>query len=447
MPAVRMRAIKVLENRPSMDVFKKKSPQVVKAPPPKETVSETHREGEMTDLVGAIASEHGTVQSDTQHLETQRKYRQRLELLRQGKKTDSLIGSLLSSQDDKVQDAQIELNRSMGRLMQKSMELLVANTSVAGLHGAQQREMQEQQKLLQQQADAIKLQNQKLLEQQETIRQQQKAIHTAHQGLLEAKGITREHAQQLVGCVKQATEVEQKLAIANLHFRSGLEKNVQEAVKQCLDQLNAGFSDLDRRHSGFKEQTASTLRAQSQQTAEQLALFASDSASFQARTEQKLQGHIHSLAEQAAARHAQLVRQQETSTTQLKEFVHNRTQDVMAIMDRKTLALHESIHGFERALEASAQEQTRLLQAQRASFERSLQHLAVDLKGCLAETRTLGAGLRDNVDAVSALRHQVISLQAQQQAVRLMHRRALVVVAGLAIASLGWQIARHFTGS
>lgn len=429
-----------------MDVFKKKSPQVVKAPS-QETVREAHREGEMTDLVGAIASEHGTVQSNTQHLETQRKYQQRLEMLRQGKKTDSLISSLLSSQDDKVQDAQIELNRSMGRLMQKSVELLIANTSVAGLHGAQQRDMQEQQNLLQQQADAIQLHHQKLLEQQEIIRQQQKAIHAAHQGLLEAKGITREHAQQLVGCVKQATEIEQNLAIANLQLRSGLEKNVQEAVKQCLDQLNAGFSDLDRRHRDFKEQTASTLWAQSQQTAQQLALFASDSAIFQARIERKIQGHIRSLAEQATAQHAQLVQQQEASTTQLKEFVRSRTQDVMVVMERKTLALHESIHGFERALEASAQAQSQLLEAQRASFENSLQHLALDLKGCIDATRTLDAGLRENIDAVSVLRHQIIDLQAQHQVARARHRRALVVVAGLAIASLGWQIARHFAGS
>ena len=123
-----------------MNVFKKKTPPAVQAAAaaPADAVQKALKDNETKDLVDAMTLEHGAVQSDAEHLEIQRKYQQRLGLLRQGKKDDGLIGTLLSTQEDKVQDAQIALNRSMGRLTHKSLALLVENTSVIGLHGTQQ---------------------------------------------------------------------------------------------------------------------------------------------------------------------------------------------------------------------------------------------------------------------------------------------------------------------
>lgn len=415
-----------------MNVFKKKTPPAVQAAAaaPADAVQKALKDNETKDLVDAMTLEHGAVQSDAEHLEIQRKYQQRLGLLRQGQKDDGLIGTLLSTQEDKVQDAQIALNRSMGRLTHKSLALLVENTSVIGLHGTQQAHMQEQQNLLLRNTDAISAQHQKLLEQNEALKQQQRSIQTAHQGLLEAKGITHEHAQQLVGCVSQVTEAGQKLALANRQLRTDLEQKVQAAVKQCLDQLRTGFSDLDERLHSFESATESVLQAQTQNTTQQLTRFHEESGAFQASLEHKLQAQIHAVLDQTTARHTLLVEQ--------------RLQDLTAFLQQKTLALNNSVHGIEQAMDASLQAQTLALKTQRNTVESSLQNLAVDLNANVDAVNALDSNLQNNKDAVGALEHQIKTLQAQHHAARLQHRKEVALVAFVALVSLGWQIARHF---
>ena len=420
----------MIESNFSMNLFKKKPPPVVQAAAPVDAAPQPRKESEAKELVGAMEAEHSAVQSDAEHLEVQRKYQKRLGLLRQGKKDDGMVGNLLSNQEDKVQDAQIALNRSMERLTHKSMQLLVDNTCVIDLHDARQTSMQAQQDALQQQARAMTDQHQKLLEQHDALRQQQKSIQTAHQGLLQAKGITSEHAQRLVGCVVEVTEAGQKLALANLQLRAELEHNVQAAVQQCRDQLGTGFSDMNERLRSFEAESHSMLRTLVQQTTQQLALFKEESDAFETRTQQKLQAHIHAVLDETTVRHAQLLEQ--------------RTHDLTSFLQQKTLALDEAMHRVEQAVQQSLQAQSLALTAQRAALESSLQSVAVDLNDNVGAIAALNKSLHSNKDAVSALGHQITTVQAQQHAARRRHRQELALVAFVAVLSLGWQLARHF---
>ena len=509
-----------------MTVMNKAAPQTAGDSARTETPQEIRSESEKRGLIQAMSAEQEAAESDVQRLEVLHKYKQRLGMQRQLKKSEDMIGSLISSQGDKVQDAQIDLNKSMGRLAQKSLQLLVINTSTAEMQGAQQNALQEQQETLQQQADKLKDQTRKLLEQQKILTQRQESIDAANQGLMAAHRMTKEQAQQLVGCAKQVTEAEQNFAVANQQLRAALEQSVHDTVTQCLDQLNAGFSSMDLRRLSFEEQVANTLSAQSKRTRERLTILTSASADFQIDIEQKLHHHAQTMVEQAAAQHALLLQQEKASKAQIGAFQQDVQQDLTAALERKTLALQETLHGAQLALEAALQAQRtshessvqrlgndlsaleaasqaqakhlqaqrashessvqrlgsdlsaleaalqaqdkhlqaqrtshessvqRLgndlsaleaaLQAQRASYESSVQRLTIGVNDNINAVETVAIGVRKNTDANSALQHQIDSLQTRQRVEQLMHRRALAVVASIAIISVGWQIAKYF---
>ena len=147
------------------------------------------RDSNIKDLIRDMTAEQDSVQSDAR----------RLEQLRQEKKEGNFIANWWNDRDDKVQDAQIDLNKSIGRLTQKSSQLLIVNTAISKVLHDQQRILLEQQNILKRQTYTLEEQNRKILEQQKLLEKQQQDINKANQGLMEAKGITQEQAQQLVG--------------------------------------------------------------------------------------------------------------------------------------------------------------------------------------------------------------------------------------------------------
>lgn len=428
-----------------MNATNKTAPLIAKAPAPTEMSQALRSEDPIKELMDELSTEHETVQLDTQRLEVLRKYQKRLGMQRQDRKADDLIGNLISSQDDKVQDAQIDLNKSMERLAQKSLALHTVHTARAALHSAQQQVIQEHQNSLQQQAAQLQDRNQKLVEQQKKLHQRLDSIHTANEGLMTAHGITTEQAQRLVGFVQQVTEAEQQFALANQQFRSELEQNVQGAVTQCVDQLNAGFSSVDLRQSSFEEQVNKVLSAQSKRTRERLALFTGAFADFQIEMEQKLQLHTQAVVEHTNAQQAQLLQRQEASTAQLSTFQQDLRHDLTETHERTALALRELVQGVERTLQTSLYEQGRLLQAQGTSLDGRLQRLATDLNDNVGATHQNRSGLDRNMDAVNALKQQINRLEADQRTMRRGVQRVLVIVASVAVFSLAWLTASRFS--
>lgn len=388
-------------------------------------------------LVTAIAAEHETVETDTKRLEVLRKYKQRLGMMRQQNKTDAMLGRLIDTQEDKVQEAQTELGKSTGRLTHTSLQLLLANTATAEVHGVHQKALQEQQKSLQQQADKLKDQAQQLLAQHKIIKQEQALIHTAHHGLMQAHGITKEQALQLVGCVEQVTQAEQRLAAANLQLRTALEQKLETTAQECIDQLNTGFSSLNLRQRSFEEQISSTLSAQSKRTRDRLTLFTKASADFEINLSQQLQAHTQAVVDHTATQHAQLVQQQEANAAQLLTFQHDLRQELDATTERNTLALHTTMDGIAQALQAE-------VQAQRAASENSVQRLHRDIDGVGSALKTTDTGLNHTNEAVSALTQQLTQLQTQQRADQRRYLRALAAVASIAIASIAWHLATRY---
>lgn len=400
------------------------------------------RDSNIKELLHSMTAEQEAVQSDAQ----------RLERLRQEKKDGNFISNWWNDRDDKVQDAQIDLNKSIGRLTQKSSQLLIVNMAISKVLNDQQHTLLEQQHILKRQTDMLEEQNRKILEQQKLLEKQQQDINKANQGLMEAKGISQEQAQKLVGCVVRVTEAEKKIDVANEALRAALEQHMHDSVAQCIASLNSGFAEQAQRHTHFEQQIINAFSAQSQQaqaelehiTAEsaqlksdlktqlesaiavldqhreafvqqlnsafstqsqhakaELARFASEAAEFKADIEQQLQVHIQAILEKTAAQDAAAQQLRESISAQLEKF----QQDMVSAVEQNVLALREEVKSVE-------QKQEEIQQGQAEALKRAEGQLA--------------------------------ALQAEQQKSARSNRLAVVVVACLALVSLGWQVAQHF---
>ena len=374
------------------------------------------RDSNIKELINGMLSAQDAVATNAEQLAQ----------LRREKKEGNFLGNWWDDRGEKIQDAQLDLNQTIGRLTAKSSQLLIVNTAISKVLTDQQRILLEQQNILKQQTNTLEQQNRKILEQQNLLEKQQQDINKANQGLLEAKGITQEQAQQLVGCVKLVKEAESRISVESQALKSDVKKSLLDSVEQCLGRLNSGFAEQQQRAGAFEqqvidgfstqalraqetleqitaentqrkaaiqEQLATTVTAleqhrevleqqlttafsnQSQHTQAELAHFASDTADFKVDIGQQLQLHIQSVLEKVSV------------------------QDVTAKL------LHEAVKGVEQKQEARLNEQTKMLKA----------------------TET-----------------QLTALQAEQQRGARSNHLAVAVTATLALVSLGWQVAQHF---
>jgi cyanate lyase len=279
------------------------------------------RDSNIKELIHGMTAEQDAVQSDAR----------RLESLRGEKKDGNFIGNWWNDRDDKVQDAQIDLNKSIGRLTQKSSQLLIVNTAISKVLNDQQRILLEQQHILKRQTDTLEEQNRKILEQQKLLEKQQQDINKANQGLMEAKGVTQEQAQQLVGCVKLVQEAESRISSAHQDFRSGVEQYLHDSVERCLSRLNSGFAEQEQRYDGFEQQLTTSFSTQSQNAKAELARIASDTADFKTDIRLQQQAHIQTVLEKVAA--------QDATALQLHEAVNSIEQKQKTVLNEQKQGL------------------------------------------------------------------------------------------------------------
>lgn len=436
------------------------------------------RESNIKELIIGMSADQDSVQSDAR----------RLERLRKEKKEGNFIGNWWNDRDDEVQDAQIDLNKSIGRLTQKSSQLLIVNTAVSKILNDQQNILLNQQNILKQQTQTLEEQNHRILHQQNRLSEQQKEINAANQGLMEAKGLTQEQARKLVGCVVQVTQAEQKIETANEALRTLLNQQLQASVAQCTGTLKQGFAEQTERHSALEKQLSDSLLTQSQRTATELERFASNALDFRSLVEQQLQDAasqcIQTLNEgltlQEESHHAFeaeinqiLSKQTQQTAAELKQFASNASdfstrveqqmaahilamqnkteaqdaetqqmrenlsaqsmtlqRDMMAIVEQKTLTLGETSTRLELKHDTAQLEQAEALATLQTLFESSLQQLTTDLS---SKADDLG-------NAQARLQH----LQDTQKKNNFRHRLALATIGCLSVASLCWQVARHY---
>ncbi|RKF36732.1 hypothetical protein [Paraburkholderia fungorum] len=249
------------------------------------------RDSNIRELIDGMVAETKSVKDESG----------RLARLRQEKKDGNFFSNMWNDRDEKVAGAQLDLNQAMGRLTQRSAQLLVVNTAISKVLSDQQTVLLKQQSLLEEQANQLKLQNEKILEQQVQLAETQKGLNAANQGLMEAKGVTTEQAVKLIGCVTRVEQAESKIDAANEALRSALKNDVQGVVAQCDELVSGVLVELRSSQQDFEQRQNETTHTWSTRVQDALGQLATNSEAFRSDVTAELQTHIQATSTALAA--------------------------------------------------------------------------------------------------------------------------------------------------
>lgn len=341
-----------------------------------------------------------------------------LERVRQEKKGGTIIGNWWKDRDNRVQDAQIDLQQSIGSLSQKSSQLLIVNAAISKVLSDQQRVLLQQQNLLKQQADILEEQNRKILGQQLALEHQQQEIEATNQGLLEARDSSVEHTDRLLGSVRRMEQAESQMEALNQQMVSSVAADLVTTVSDWSGRLDDLARDFKQRQTALERKLLDEFSEVIDHVNTQLAIGADKAASHAADLEGRQQQLAAASRERASA-HEEAARQLREN---LSERLTMTRQEIMASLEQSTLALRKAVQVAELRQESFlrdwAADRTQLHEAQEA-----LERLEGDLKA--RDER-----LENAEDRLSVLEHW------QERAVG-----ALTAVSALALLSLGWQLA------
>lgn len=377
-----------------MNTLNNQELQVVRAFSSVDLPEAIFKSSNIKDLIIAMAASQRTVGNQAE----------KLEQLRKEKKDANFISNYWHDRNDGIQEAQLDLNTSIGNLTQKSSQLLIVNTAISKVLSNQQQILLQQQNLLEQQTNELKNQNLKILDQQKELEQQQKEINAANQGLLEAKGLTQEQAQQLVGCVVRVTDAEMRIDLANQELLNTVEQRYANLEHSLTDQLSV-----------YVEETKTKLDH-----------FSSNCSELSASLEQKLHAHTQAVLEKTIVQDEVVQQLQGNLTQRLK----TQQQAYLAIVDQKGQETRELLDVIEFNQKNFQEEHAKAIEVQRDSLKLTLQQVAVELGSQGSAMKNTGA--------------QLLVLQEVQQQSTNSNRVFLVAVACVAFLSLAWQIAQHF---
>lgn len=399
-----------------MNALNKQELQIIEAFSSVSIPEKIIRESNIRELIHGLTDDQEKVQTDAQ----------RLDRLRQEKKEGNFFGNLLNDRDDKIQDAQLDLSQTIGRLTQKSSQLLIVNTAISKVLNDQQRILLEQQNILKQQTDTLAEQNRKILEQQNLLEKQQQDINKANQGLLEAKGITQAQAQQLVGCVKLVKEAENRINETNQALRSGVEQSLHDSVERCLGRLSSGLTEQAQRYDAFEQHVISEFSTQAQQAQKALEQIATESVQLTSTLQEQLTSTI-----------ATLEQHREADKQQLTTALSSQSEHAQAELARLASDSAELKVGIGQQLQVHFQTVLEKVSVQNETSQQL--HEAVK-----SVEQKQEAVQNEQAQALKAVKVLLAVLQTEQKKGTSNNRLTTAVVAALALVSLGWQVAQHF---
>ena len=377
--------------------------QIVQAFSSVEVSERTIRSADIKGLVGGMLAAQDEVGRSAEELE--RAHRE--------KKDGSRIGNWWKQRDDKLQDAQVDLQQSLGSLSRKSSQLLIANAAISKVLSDQQQILLQQQNLLKQQADLLEEQNRKILGQQRAIEQQQQEIDAANQGLLETRGVAAGQTDQLVSSVKRLEQAELQMETLNQQLIACVSADLVTTVSDWNFRLEGQARDFRQRQAKLEHRLADDFRDHIDQVQIELEAVSGKAAGLMAEFERKLQRYLQASQELATAQDMATRQLRETCSEQLTKL----RLEMIASQERNLQPLRKTLGSLELRLDAGRQEQTLAL----AEQEQALERLEGELKA-LGEMQERAKPAAHRPDAGSG------------------HNRLALAAAGLALASLGWQL-------
>jgi len=350
------------------------------------------RESNIKDLIKDMAAAQASVKSTTQKLDD----------ARNAQKDGNFVTNWWNDRSDAVQDAQINLNRSIGSLTEKSSQLLIINTAISKVLHDQQGILLRQQDELQRQAGTLHEQNNQILEQQKELARQQQEINAANKGLMEAKGISQEQALKLVGCVTLVTEAEKRIDAANRDLTQSVERYVQDSTAGCLERL-------EELNAGLEQTLQTNIQAFEGKMDEQHSAI------------RRLGDDLASYAKTMQDAH---------------EAIHKNLLDMQQAGKNVETKLETATQALERKLGFATQEMERKLDTAKQQIELAQQIEHETFSGTQVQ---MSADMRTTADGLRSVESQVSRLQQELKGSRRTQIMATATVAAIAIAALAWQ--------
>jgi len=324
----------------------------------------------------------------------------KLNALRQQKKESNFLSNMWNDQDDKIEDAQVALDKNVRWLSSLSSKLLILNTAMAKIMHGQQGVLQDQQLALTDQARGIERQNVQIKAQQDGLERNQREFNKAVAALAKATELTHAQAGELMRCIEKVALSEQRMLASYEQIAATVDERLHVIKCDWSKVLADKFVDLtdaqvtrDRRvDERLATSAASAVERLAASEQRMLALHAHLSEAI----EERLATSEASAAEQLAASEQRML----ASHVHLSGAIEDRlvTSDAsaaeqLAASEQRMLAAHEDLAStFDRRLQSALQTWSATSSRQEARFNDAYLALGkrVDERLIASDANTLG---------------------------------------------------------
>lgn len=359
-----------------------------------------------------------------------------------------LAQSFLSNQEEGVVSQGVEANISplqeksthlkelIENLEKKSSQLLIINITLSKVINDQQKN---------------------LLSQKNQLIEQQQQVDTFGQRLVETETIVKKQTKELADFSLQLLKNEKKIEDSSNALIWDLEQKIYDSNEQCLDQLNAGFAEQQEFYNTFEQEVMDFVSDKFQEVKDKQDNLSTDIDETSVKLENKLKEFFSSDINESASKLEEQLKEcfyndinQVTSKLeeQLKEDLDliNKNNDEQSLVfsekiEKEKQGLKTKIEAVSLIAEDTANKKIKniamILQRKINSQQAQQKLLADNQKKLLASLESKFKKLKTiNLDLLKSYNDQKVSNKKINT--------AMIVTAGLALVSIGWQIISLF---
>lgn len=359
-----------------------------------------------------------------------------------------LAQSFLSNQEEGVVSQGVEANISplqeksthlkelIENLEKKSSQLLIINITLSKVINDQQKN---------------------LLSQKNQLIEQQQQVDTFGQRLVETETIVKKQTKELADFSLQLLKNEKKIEDSSNALIWDLEQKIYDSNEQCLDQLNAGFAEQQEFYNTFEQEIMDFVSDKFQEVKDEQENLSTDIDETSVKLENKLKEFFSSDINESASKLEEQLKEcfyndinQVTSKLeeQLKEDLDliNKNNDEQSLVfsekiEKEKQGLKTKIEAVSLIAEDTANKKIKniamILQRKINSQQAQQKLLADNQKKLLASLESKFKKLKTiNLDLLKSYNDQKVSNKKINT--------AMIVTAGLALVSIGWQIISLF---
>ncbi|WP_298146783.1 hypothetical protein [uncultured Acinetobacter sp.] len=354
-----------------------------------------------------------------------------------------------------LQEKSTHLKELIENLEKKSSQLLIINITLSKVINDQQKN---------------------LLSQKNQLIEQQQQVDTFGQRLVETEKIVKKQTKELADFSLQLLKNEKKIEDSSNALIWDLEQKIYDSNEQCLDQLNAGFAEQQEFYNTFEQEIMDFVSDKFQEVKDEQESLSTDIDETSVKLENKLKEFFSSDINESASKLEEQLKEcfyndinQVTSKLeeQLKECFYNDINQVTSKLeeqlkedldlinknnDEQSLVFSEKIEKEKQGLKTKI-EAVSLIAEDTANkkikniamiLQRKINSQQAQQKLLADNQKKLLASLESKFKKLKTINLDLLKSYNDQKVSNKKINTAMIVTAGLALVSIGWQIVSLF---